>query len=227
MRWSGLLEKDLPTSILYTEKIQMTSKQKYPMRLADAPVLVSGNTVYALQLRQGTQHEENRFWFSVYMAPGYDHAEGEPIARRFAAAWNALIGAPTNTLLGSDSRVILPDLSYADLVEQNRRMREALQRVSAETENFIVEDDGAVIVERVADLAKAALAENPTKWTPEQEELTIDGNVVSLAELQADVEAAQSKFHYRDFCFTHVTVAALVQRLSKVCATYPSVLNQE
>ena len=205
----------------------MTFEQKYPVRHADAPVLVSGNTVYALQPRPGTQHEENRFWFNVYMAPGYDHAEGEPIARRFAAAWNALIGAPTNTLLGSDSRVILPDVSYADLVEQNQRMREALQCISAETENFIVLDDGPGIVDRVAELATAGLAAAPSKWTAEQEAFNLDGNVVTLAELQADVQAAQTKYNYRDFCFTHVTVAALVQRLNKVCATYPSVLNQE
>lgn len=40
-----------------------------------------------------------------------------------------------------------------------------------------------------------------------------DGNVATIEELRNDVEAARNKYHYRDFCFTYVTVEGLINAL--------------
>ena len=43
-----------------------------------------------------------------------------------------------------------------------------------------------------------------------------DGNTVTLEELEADVEAAKTKFYYRDFCFTYLTVDALLTKIREL-----------
>lgn len=42
-----------------------------------------------------------------------------------------------------------------------------------------------------------------------------DGNKTTLSEIRADVEAAKHKFGYREFCFTYITVEALLNKLEE------------
>lgn len=42
-----------------------------------------------------------------------------------------------------------------------------------------------------------------------------DGNKATLSEIRADVEAAKLKYGYRDFCFSYLTVEALLNKLEE------------
>jgi hypothetical protein len=47
-------------------------------------------------------------------------------------------------------------------------------------------------------------------------EFDIAGHKVGIEELKADVAAAMNKFHYNDFCFTWVTVDALLNKIEEL-----------